>query len=70
MSYYVRVPLYTDTDVLCGYVQAAASTPEKYYFDPEYMQANAHVLFENVSGSWYHLDPDTGDTTSPAHIAD
>lgn len=69
MSYYVRLTLYTDTGIPCGYVQAAASTPEKYYFDPEYMQANPD-LFQNVSGNWYHRDPDTGDTTSPAHTAD
>jgi hypothetical protein len=66
VSYYVRLTLYTDTGIPCGYVQAPANDP---HFSPEYMEANP-TLFQNVQGNWYHRDPTAGDTTHPALLAD
>lgn len=69
MSYFLRLPVYDEQGTLAGFFSSEALKPEQLVYYTEYVQANPQA-FQSVGGNWYHVDPETQDTTHPAHTTD
>jgi hypothetical protein len=65
VSYHLRLPVYDEHGVPAGFFSSEALHPEQLTFHAAYVESHP-LQFENVSGSWYHLDAE-GNTTHPAH---